>query len=202
MNQFPIIVDGDVKKPKGCQLCSLYKKVGFVPDGLLEDTDLTLEKLSLLKMVVIQEMPSKEESALFAPLTGAYGYHRWKQYFEKTGWQREEVGFSYIRRCYSGIKEGRPMISAAEAKDAVVKCRQYDVILKEFKPDTALVTHSFSDVLKTEAYYRMVLADLNKARVLTDRGLRVILLVGHVPQKAYLPSLDGKKAWAGSWWSL
>lgn len=174
-----------------------------MPDGLYRDTLLTDDKVKRLNLLVINEMPSKEEANLISPLAGSYGYARWKMFFEKTGWEADEVGFTFLRRCYAGLYQGRVMASAADARDGAKKCRQYDTLLGLFAPDTALVTHAMEDTIKTQAYYRMMLADLSKARTLTREGCRVILLMGRAPVQYFLPSLgDGYIKWCGSYFSL
>jgi hypothetical protein len=177
--------------------------IGFVPDGLIGVPQVTNQALLRLKMVVLVEQPSKEEASNMVPMTGAYGTVRWKRFFEKTGWQRDEVAFTYLRRCYTGVYQGRFMTDPSNLKDGAVKCRQYDDLLGAFKPDVAMITQAFEDSRDEAAFYRLTLSDISKARVLTEKGKRVILLMGSGPVKHYFPSLSGAlKNWAGSWWDL
>jgi hypothetical protein len=207
---FPVVgQDGAIRKPRPCSFCALgaegikAKGVGFVPDGLVAVPKITDSDIGRIRLVVLCEQPAKDEANNMCPMTGPYGTVRWKRFFEKTGWQRDEVGFTFLRRCYTPLYQGRYQATPAALVDGAKKCRAHDDLLTAFRPDTALITNAFEDSREEAAYYRLTLADISKARGLTDKGKRVILLMGTGPVKHYLPSLSGGlKNWAGSWFSL
>ena len=204
-------------KPDACRFCSLgchektatYKQnvLGFARDGVFTtrelDEELNSATLGRLKCVVVSEMPSRDEVNAGVAMSGNYGYAKWKRYFEPAGWQASEVGFSHLTRCYKWNPiENKPGLTGAVARDAYKKCRTYDVVLNSFRPDCAVVSQSPNDTIQTPALYRLIVADLRKARQLVDKGYRPVVLLGDAPTTHYLPSLNGFKKWAGSWFSL
>jgi hypothetical protein len=148
-------------------------------------------------------MPTKEECNSGIAMAGDFGYSRWKRFYEPAGWQASEVGFTHLTRCYKWDAVRRePGLSGPIAKDAYKKCREYDTMYKMFKPDCAVVSQAPEDIIKTPAIYRMIVADLRKARQLLDNGYRPMVLLGDAPTKHYLPHLHGFKKWAGTWLQL
>jgi hypothetical protein len=195
-------------KPKHCLFCNLGAEgidkktlgMGFVEDGTAAD----VSNWAKLRCVVVSEMPSRDEVNLGTPLAGDSGYARWKRFFETAGWQREEVGFTWVTRCYKWNPVARkPGLTGASASDAMKKCRHYDKIVPAFKPTTAVISQSPSDCIITPAFYRLIVADLTKARLLADKGLRPLILLGEVAKDQYFPNLKGAKKWyGGSWFVL
>lgn len=204
-NHFAIIDDGNIKKPRGCSFCALRNRIGFVSDNKfcpVGDREKSFD-INAVKLVVVQEYPSKDEANQMSVLSGSYGYYRWKAYFEKSGLQPAEVAFTYLLRCYPGVKDGSPMITSTELKDAIKKCRQYDTLIPLFKPNLAVITNGIDEVQKTPALYRLILADISKAVRLSSYGYRPLLLMGNMPRQAYFPGLQGgSKVWGGTYLEL
>lgn len=197
-----------MNKPAHCRFCNLGAEgtstpgLGFVPDGLYLPPSETPD-LSKLRCVVQAEMPTKDEVNIGTPLAGEYGYARWLRFFQAAGWQRDEIGFTHLTRCYRwNPVDKKPGLTGASAKDAYKKCREYDRLLTAFRPDVAVISQSPTDTIQTPAYYRLIVADLVKARTLADRGLRPIVLLGDAPLRYWFPNLSGTKRWYGGWFPL
>lgn len=173
--------------------------LGFVKDGLYDLND----GWDKLRVVVVSEMPSKNEVNIGDPLAGPDGYANWIRYYQAAGFQREEVGFTWLTRCYKWNHAARkPGLIGTSAKDAYKKCRTHDRIIPAFRPDVAVLSQNPVDAIVTQAFYRLILADLRKARLLADHGMRPLVLLGDAPIRHYFPNLQGTKKWFGSYFTL
>ena len=136
-------------------------------------------------------------------MSSEWGYARWERFIKPSGLQASEVGFAYLTRCYKWNLIARaPGLIGKEAHDAYKSCRVHDVMVPRFKADLAMVSQDPASCLKTPAFYRMILADISKARVLADLGHRPLVLLGKAVTMHYLPFLKSHAQWCGSYFPI
>lgn len=176
-----------LSKPVSCQLCPCRGKPGFVPDPELGDRD----PVGLVMMT----SPFQEDTYKARALGGAMGW----VLETKWGIHRADFAWTYLLRCYQGAK-----FPVGKARgDAVKRCREYDEAVKEFKPDTFLVTFDFRDALDVPPYRRLIQRDFERLRWLRAQGARPMMLMGKEVVHEFAPWLLGKggiKAVRGHWW--
>lgn len=105
--------------------------------------------------------------------------------------------------------------TSTQRRNAELTCRSYDKChsdrghiqeggIKDFAPDTFLVTFEPEKALEITAYKRIIQEDIKKAWRLVEKGRRVMVLMGEPPFTLLgdgLSAEGGVKNWRSHYWS-
>lgn len=200
---------GVAEKPSGCLACK-YSGVGA---GFCGDDNPVGKKL-----MILCSSPTKGEILEQIPWHGPQGWAYTKMFLDSAGIPRSEVFISHVLRCrppfkrVGGSSDSYP--TGGDRRNAELTCRQFDDAhtyqgslrsggIKQFKPDTFLVTFEPEKALEVTAYKRIIQEDIKKAWRFVQAGKRVCVLMGE-PAFALLGDglVDegGVKNWRGHYW--
>lgn len=191
------IITGVQKKPVGCDGCG-YKNIGV---GFCAD-----EKPSEPLIAMVLEAPGGDEILEGRPLWGRAGQRWLWQLIVKNGRRREDVLICNTLRCRprgNGDRKAQlnDFPTGKLREEAERNCRQYDEKLREFAPDTFVVTLHPAMLLRSTAMTRLVKKDVGLAFELAEKGRRVAVLMGDKAMHLVAPWLkNGVKGWRGHWW--
>lgn len=191
------IITGVQKKPMGCAGCE-YSQVGV---GFCAD-----ERPAAPRIAWVLEAPGGDEILEGRPLWGRAGQRWLWQLVVRNGYKREDVLLCSVLRCRprgNGDRKAQlnDFPTGKLREEAERNCRQYDERLKEFAPDTYVVTLHPKMLLTSAAMTRLVKKDVKLAFDLAERGRRVAVLMGDKAMHLVAPWLkNGVKGWRGHWW--
>lgn len=201
---------GVSEKPAGCEACK-YSSIGA---GFCGDDNPKGKKL-----MILCSAPTKGEILEQIPWHGPQGWIYTKFFLDEAGIPRNEVFISHVIRCrppfkrVGGSDDSYP--KGADRRNAELTCRQFDNShtyrgdllesgIKEFAPDTFLVTFPPEKALEVTAYKRIIQEDIKKAWRLVGAGRRVCVLMGTPAFELVADGLEdegGVKTWRGHYWS-
>lgn len=187
------------RKPALCNLCP-YAKIGggFVPDWWPPQ---------LPRLAVFLEAPGGDEVLLCEPMVGRAGRFWERALLKPLGLTRDDVIIANGLRC-------RPpknlFPTGPVAKKALFTCRQYDYYhgekgalqprgLADWDPNLFVITYHPAAILRERAFYRLALADFEKAARYAELGWRVCVLCGDKAASLVWPLVakGGVEAWRG-----
>lgn len=187
------------QKPESCSSCP-YRNigVGFSPSWIPPNP----------KIAVMTNAPDDVEISEREPFVGAYG-RMFMRVSEKAGFTRGDILIASSIACHTP-NTFYPI--GQMRKDAERACRWQDAIqnrdlapggLDAYNPDTYLISYHPVDVSKKWTLKRIFENDIIKARRLSDRGMRVLILLGEKPMNLVTPWLNGGVTkWRGSYGKL
>ena len=171
------------------------------------------------RMVILCAAPTKGEILEQIPWFGAQGWLYTRFFLEDLGIPRHEVMISHVLRCRPPFRRtgssGDSYPGGTDRRNAEMSCRTFDGChtykgdvlaggIKEFGPDTFLVTFEPEKSLEVTAYKRIIQADIAKAWRLVVNGRRVCVLMGTPAFELVgggLVTEGGVKTWRGHYWS-
>ena len=201
---------GVAEKPPGCDACK-YSRIGA---GFCGDDSPVGKKLA-----IICSAPTKGEILEQIPWHGAQGWIYTRLFLDGAGIPRNEVLISHVLRCRPPFKRfggtGDSYPRGTDRRNAEGTCRQYDKShtyrgvlsaggIKDFAPDTFLVTFEPEKALEVTAYQRIIQEDLKKAWRLVAKGRRVCVLMGSPAFEMFADGLEaegGVKTFRSHYWS-
>ncbi len=196
------------RKPALCNLCP-YAKIGggFVPDWWPPSSP---------RLAVFLEAPGADEVLLCEPMVGRAGHFWERALLRPLGLSRDDVIIANTLRCQP---PKNLYLIGPVAKKAQQICRQYDYFhggsgaahgggeegemqprgIADWDPNLFVVTYHPAAILRERAFYRLALADFEKAARYTERGWRVCVLCGDKAASVVWPLVakGGVEAWRG-----
>ena len=192
------------RKPALCNLCP-YAKIGggFVPDWWPPSEP---------RLAVFLEAPGGDEVLLCEPMVGRAGRFWERALLRPLGLCRDEVIIANCLRCrpWGPPKLPNQFPSGPLAKKVMQICRQYDFFhgqagslvprgLADWDPNLFVITYHPAAILRERAFYRLALADFEKAGRYMEKGWRVCVLCGDKAASLVWPLVNkgGVEAWRG-----
>ena len=185
------------EKPSECQTCpfSLRSK-GFVGDFVGSNP----------KVALLLSFPHNADILERMPLKGDWWNYILREFLYPSGFKKENLLVSYVLRCKPpwNPKRRQPGYPTGRTRDmAEIGCRVYDDRhmvdgelepqgLLNFDPNIVLVTFDLKDVLGVPAYKRQIQRDLQKAKMLVEKGYRPLVTFGSEATELHLPWVRGK----------
>lgn len=197
-------------KPDNCGACK-YQSTG---SGFCAD-----DSPDGRRMAILCAAPTKGEILEQRCWRGSQGWLYTQMFLDSAGIPRNEVQIGHVLRCRPPFKRSSAGVdcypTSTQRRNAELTCRSYDKChsdrghiqaggIKDFAPDTFLVTFEPEKALEITAYKRIIQEDIKKAWRLVEKGRRVMVLMGEPPFTLLgdgLSAEGGVKNFRGHYWS-